>query len=244
MRQIKFYFRFSIYLKLDPPTINNMLTQIWTVLCLAAFGTHMATAKTVMAHFMMSESYAFDIPQWKTDMAAAQQIGVDGFALNWIPPDCTVPGLDWQVSRIDDAFTAAESVGFKLMFSFDMSYTECSTYWNQTFMQSMITKYASSSATYRWNTNILVSTYGGDTVTQYGNLFFQGLKNNLKAAGNAITLVPALTSFSMAAYYTPAVSAASLISSYPSIDGYLNCKISCLFPFGSKLTLLQGKHGH
>ncbi|GAB7351942.1 hypothetical protein MBLNU459_g2478t1 [Dothideomycetes sp. NU459] len=182
----------------------------------------MAVAKSVMAHFMVSESYAFTVAQWKIDMAAAQQIGIDGFALNWIPPDCSSPSLEWQVSRIDDAFTAAESVGFKLMFSFDMSYTVCNTYWNQTFMQSMITKHAASSATYRWNTNILVSTYGGDTVTQYGNAFFQGLKDNLKASGNAISLVPALTSYSTAAYYTPKTSAAKLIADYPSIDGYFN----------------------
>lgn len=220
-----------------------MLSKIWTVLCLAAVGTHMAAAKTVMAHFMVAESYAFTVSQWKTDMTAAQQIGIDGFALNWIPPDCT-SGMDWQVSRIDDAFTAAETMGFKLMFSFDMSYSVCNTYWNQTFMETMISKYASSSATYRWNTNILVSTYGGDTVTQYGNLFFQGLKNNLKAAGNAITLVPALTSFSEAAYYTPATSAASLITDYPSIDGYLNCEIICPHQIRAELTSLQGKLGH
>ncbi|KAK4996489.1 hypothetical protein LTR28_000172, partial [Elasticomyces elasticus] len=154
-------------------------------------------------------------------MIAAQQIGVDGFALNWIPPDCVSPSLGWQVDAIDDAFTAAAAQGFKLMYSFDMSWSTCITYWNQTFMADMITKYAGNPATYRWNGNILVSTYGGDAVDRYGNGFLQGLKDALKYT-NAISLAPALTTYSMAAQTDPAKEAAALISDYPSIDGFLN----------------------
>jgi len=193
------------------------------VLLLAACRAQVAAAKNVVAHFMLDNSYAYNVQQWKTDMASAQQIGIDGFSLNWIPPDCNYPSLGWQVDRIDDAYAAAESMGFHLMFSFDMSYTVCNTYWNTTFMQTMITKYAGSSASLRWNSNLLVSTYGGDTVDEYGNDFFQSLKDSLKSAGNSITLVPALTSFSQAAQYTPTTAAANLITDYPSIDGYFNC---------------------
>ncbi|KAK4931339.1 hypothetical protein LTR66_016047, partial [Elasticomyces elasticus] len=169
----------------------------------------------------LSNSYAYTVQQWKTDMIAAQQIGVDGFALNWIPPDCVSPSLGWQVDAIDDAFTAAAAQGFKLMYSFDMSWSTCITYWNQTFMADMITKYAGNPATYRWNGNILVSTYGGDAVDRYGNGFLQGLKDALKYT-NAISLAPALTTYSMAAQTDPAKEAAALISDYPSIDGFLN----------------------
>lgn len=201
-----------------------MLSKTLSLVLLATMGAQMASAKSVIAHFMMDNSYAYNVKQWKTDMASAMQIGIDGFALNWIPPDCSSPSRSWQVDRIDDAYSAAESMGFKLMFSFDMSYSECDTYWNTTFMETMISKYSGNSAAMRWNTNVLVSTYGGDTVEEYGNSFFQSLKDTLKSAGNSITLVPALTSFSEAAQDTPVTSAASLVAEYTAIDGYFNCE--------------------
>lgn len=126
------------------------------------------------------------------------------------------------MDRIADAFTAAEQTNFKLMHSFDMSYSVCDIYWNQTFMADILSRNAGSSATYRWNSNILVSTYGGDQVVdQYGDQFFQGLKDLMKES-NAISLAPALTSYSMQAQTDPSGAASSLTSDYPSIDGYLN----------------------
>ncbi|KAK5108034.1 hypothetical protein LTR62_008869 [Meristemomyces frigidus] len=187
----------------------------------AALLLRLASAADVFAHFMVQNAYAYDVNQWKTDMGAAQQIGIDGFSLNWIPPDCQA-GLDWTVDRIDDAFTAAESMNFKLMYSFDMSYSTCNVYWNQTFMADMISKYAGNPATYRWNSNILVSTYGGDQVEQYGNAFFAGLKSSMAYSNNAITLAPALTTYSLAAQSDASSSAGKLISDYSSIDGYMN----------------------
>ncbi|RMY07578.1 hypothetical protein D0867_09307 [Hortaea werneckii] len=179
-----------------------------------------AHATDVFAHFMVQNAYAYDVDQWKKDMSAAQQMGIDGFAMNWIPPECQ-SGLSWVPDRIDDAFTAAEQMGFKLMHSFDMSYSECYIYWNQTYMADAISKYSGSSAAYRWNSNMLVSTYGGDQVDQYGNEFFQGLKDNMKGY-NPISLAPALTTYSLSAWDNPQSSASNLMSDYPSIDGYLN----------------------
>jgi len=190
------------------------------VIAAASALLRVATATDVFAHFMVQNAYAYDVNQWKTDMASAQQIGIDGFALNWIPPDCE-SGLDWTVARIDDAYTAAESMGFNLMQSFDMSYSSCTIYWNQTFMQTMISKYASNSAAYRWNNNLLVSTYGGDQVEEYGNEFFEGLKSNMQSS-NPITLAPALTTYSMDAQTDATSAASSLMSDYSSIDGYFN----------------------
>jgi glucan endo-1,3-alpha-glucosidase len=180
-----------------------------------------ASATTVFAHFMVQNAYAYDVNQWETDIAAAQQIGIDGFALNWIPPDCE-SGLDWMPDRINDAFTAAQNNGFFLVHSFDMSYSSCNTYWNTSYMQSVISQHAGSSATYRWNSNILVTTYGGDQVQQYGNGFFQSLKDNMKNSGNAISLAPALTQYSMGAQTNPSTAASTMTSTYTSIDGFLN----------------------
>jgi glucan endo-1,3-alpha-glucosidase len=171
----------------------RFLPLTFGALTAAAFA-HIASARAVFAHFMMDNAYAYTIDQWGKDIAAAQQIGIDGFALNWHAPDCS-PNMQWTIARIDDAFNVAQQKGFKLMYSFDMSHSVCNTFWNQTFMQHMINKYAGNSATFRWNNNILVSTYGGDQVAQYGNDFFQGLKNAMKST-NTITLAPALTGYS------------------------------------------------
>ncbi|KAL1297014.1 hypothetical protein AAFC00_004608 [Neodothiora populina] len=199
-----------------------MFPKVFGALLLAAVGAQIAAAGEVVAHFMLDNSYAYTKSQWKTDMAAAQQVGIDGFALNWIPPDCNHPSRGWQLDRIDDAYDAAESMGFKLMFSFDMSYSECNIYWNTTFMSSMITKYSGSSAAMRWNTNVLVSTYGGDQVDEYGNDFFQKLKDTVKGSGVAISLSPALTSYSEGAQNHADTAASNLIKNYPSIDGFFN----------------------
>ncbi|KAF2864486.1 glycoside hydrolase family 71 protein [Piedraia hortae CBS 480.64] len=188
---------------------------------LAVAMAQVAVATDVFAHFMVQNAYAYDVNQWKQDMNDAKSIGIDGFALNWIPPNCQW-GLAWTADRIDDAFEAAEQVGFSLMHSFDMSYSECDIYWNQTYMQDVLTKSASSKAAYKWNNNILVSTYGGDQVDQYGDDFFAGLKRNMAYSNMYITLAPALTKYSLAAQDDPTGSASKLMSDYKSIDGYLN----------------------
>nr|POE82470.1 glucan endo-1,3-alpha-glucosidase agn1 [Quercus suber] len=179
-----------------------------------------ASATAVLAHFMVQNSYAYDLDQWKTDMNVAKGIGIDGFALNWIAPDCQ-PGLDWTAERIDDAYTAAEQVGFKLVHSFDMSIAQCDVHWNQTYMRNILERNAGSSAAYRWNSNLLVTTYGGDMVQQYGNDFFQGLKDDMKST-NPITLAPALTKYSMAGYDDPTPQANKIFRDFPAIDGYVN----------------------
>jgi glucan endo-1,3-alpha-glucosidase len=179
-----------------------------------------ANARTVFAHFIMDNAYAYTPDQWSKDIAAAQQIGIDGFALNWHAPDCS-PDMQWTIARIDDAFKIARKKGFKLMHSFDMSHAVCDTFWNQTFMQHMIDKHGGNSTTFRWDDNILVSTYGGDQVPQYGNRFFQGLKKAMNST-NAITLAPALTRYSYSAQRNAHLAAIKLVNDYPSIDGYLN----------------------
>jgi len=148
-------------------------------------------------------------------------------ALNWAPPDCSLPRLDWYVSRIDDAYTVAAAHGFKLVHSFDMSYTPsgCSIGWNTTFMASMIAKTATSPAAYLWHGDVLVSTYGGEG---YGDSLFAELKSLLASQKISISLSPALTSYSGAAQSTsadPKAIANGMLANYKSIDGYLNCML-------------------
>ncbi|KAK3117339.1 hypothetical protein LTR53_001390 [Teratosphaeriaceae sp. CCFEE 6253] len=187
----------------------------------------------------IANTYNYSRTEWQADIAAAQQIGIDGFgpfaidmckangsiALNWAPPDCSTGqhALDWYPLRIDDAFAVAAGTGFKLIHSFDMSYTaaSCTYPWNATYMASMITKYASNPAAYLWNGDMLVSTYAGEG---YGNSFFQSLKSTVAAQGVNISLAPALTGYSNTAQNTdPNTVAQGMLNDYTSIDGYLNC---------------------
>jgi glucan endo-1,3-alpha-glucosidase len=114
------------------------------------------------------------------------QIGIDGFAMNWIPPNCQTANLQWQSDRIDDAFTVAAELGFKIVHSFDMNYAsgqaDCPTgvAWNETYMVQEISKHATSNAAYKWNGDILVSTFAGEL---YGNNFFASWKSAASAAG-------------------------------------------------------------
>ena len=182
-----------------------------------------ASAVDVFAHFMVSNSYGYDVAQWKTDMRAARQVGIDGFSMNWSPPNCDASNnLDWMVDRIRDAYQAAEDMGFKMYHSFDMDNSECDTFFTTSYMQDIIAEHAGNSAAYRWNSNLLVTTFGGDTVDAYGNGFFQNLKNTMKSSSNAISLAPALTSYSYRAQDDPSAASSSLISDYPSLDGYKN----------------------
>lgn len=156
---------------------------------LTAVFIFVGSATDVFAHFMVQNSWAYNQKQWKEDMFSAKFIGIGAFAMNWMPPDCQ-SGLQWQESRIDDAYKAAEEVGFKIVHSFDMSWTECNVYWNTTYMAGVLQKHASSKATYRWNRNMLVTTYGGDSVKQYGNPFFADLKAKMNSSGNGYLFHP------------------------------------------------------
>jgi len=198
-------------------------------LLLAAIHAQAASAKIALAHFMVQESYAYTVAEWQTDIAAAQQMGLDGFALNWIPPDCTPDNsLPWQITQIANAYAAAQGTTFKLMHSFDMSYTTCNINWNQTFMVNMISKYAQNSAQLKWNNQVLVSTFGGDAAPPYGYQFFGGLKQMLANANVNASLAPAFDGFSIAAQGGNGPTQANdLVTQYQSIDGFLNCKYIC-----------------
>ena len=71
-----------------------MLMLLFAVL--SALALHTAEAATVFAHFMVQNSYAYNVNQWKTDIAAAQEVGIDGFALN-------VGSDSWEITQVASA---------------------------------------------------------------------------------------------------------------------------------------------
>jgi len=156
-------------------------------------------------------------------MHSAKSIGIDAFAMNWMPPGCQ-EDLSWQASRIDDAYEIAEEVGFKIVHSFDLSWADCKEdgYWNTTYMAEILKKHANSEASYRWKGDILVTTYGGDRVQQYGDYFFEDLKAKMRLLKNPISLTPALTKYAEKAQTSTEDAVQQMFEDFPSVDGYFN----------------------
>ncbi|KAK1049053.1 hypothetical protein LTR74_017403 [Friedmanniomyces endolithicus] len=151
---------------------------------------------------------AYCITERKADVVAASGIGIDGFALNWGPPDCSLApdNQDRYVARIEDASAVAATNEFKLIYSFDMSYTPA----------------ACAIAAYIWNGDVLVSSYGGEG---YGSNFFAELKSVLAGDGVTISLSPALTTYSLTAQGAGSDAngvATSILANQTAIDGCLN----------------------
>jgi glucan endo-1,3-alpha-glucosidase len=89
-----------------------------------------------------------------------------------------------------------------------MSYT-----WASSDIVNIVAAHASSSASYKWNNNVLVSTYSGSS---YGDTFFSGIKSSLSSQGIKISFAPALTDFR-----DPSL-ATQMLSNFPSVDGFFN----------------------
>ena len=64
--------------------------------------------KFVFAHFMVGIVQNYQVSDWKQDMISAQEIGIDGFALNNAKIDSYTP------TQLANAYQAAEEVGFKV----------------------------------------------------------------------------------------------------------------------------------
>jgi glucan endo-1,3-alpha-glucosidase len=125
------------------------------------------------------------------------------------PPALNIAANDYEVTKIDLAFAAAEAKGtFQLFYSFDMSYS-----WQSADMVAIVARHASSVANYKWNGSILVSTFSGES---YGDAFWAAFKSTLKAKGISVVLAPAFLS------YRDPSAASGMLSSFPSIDGFFN----------------------
>jgi len=200
-----------------------MRLTILTLCILTTIPFSAVFASDVFAHFMVQNAWAYNDQQWKEDMHSAKSIGIDAFAMNWMPPGCE-EDLSWQASRIDDAYRIAEKVGFKIVHSFDMSWAACkeNAYWNTTYMAEVLKKHADNEASYRWKGDMLVTTYGGDRVHQYGDSFFEDLKAKMRLLKNPISLTPALTKYAEEAQTSTEDAVRRMIEDFPSADGYFN----------------------
>ena len=117
---------------------------------------------------------------------------------------------DYEVGKIVDAYTVAESNNFSLFFSFDMSYD-----WQQADMASLISAHASSPSSFKFNGSLLVSSFAGQ---DNGNDFWSGLKSALAAQNINVVLAPAFTSDP----FRDPTQAKAQVAAFPAIDGFFN----------------------
>ncbi|KAJ7890998.1 glycoside hydrolase family 71 protein [Mycena olivaceomarginata] len=168
---------------------------------IAATNTLSANAQIVVAHFMAQNAFSYSQQDWTNDINTAKATGLDGFALNIALPD-------YEVDRVATAFVAAENANFKLFFSVDMSRS-----WQQSDIVSLVATHASSPAMLTYNGGVLVSTFEGEG---NGNDFWAAIKTSLANEGIKITFAPAFISF------RDPSQTGTLLSSFPSIDGFFN----------------------
>ncbi|KAJ5320666.1 CAZyme family GH71 and CBM24 [Penicillium antarcticum] len=72
-----------------------------------------ASAKAAFAHFMVENTERYTLADWKNDISLAHDAHIDAFALN------VAHGKATNEKSVEDAFSVAESLGFKLFFSLD-----------------------------------------------------------------------------------------------------------------------------
>lgn len=189
----------------------------WPVLAAAA-------QKAVYAHFMVSsarymlayyftyeasdkqvgivENYTVD--DWKLDIAQAQAIGIDGFALN-----CAPPRVDsYTPKQLANAYQAAAATGFKVFISFDFAY------WGDNDRNDIIAilqNYSSNAGQAYYNGGALVSTFVGD----YFN--WNAVKSSM--GGQKLTVIPMIQDPNYLSYQTTGIDGGLSWYAWPTDGG-------------------------
>ncbi|KAJ1324132.1 Glycosyl hydrolase family 71 [Microdochium nivale] len=122
------------------------------IVTFVSLGCSQVTAFAVFAHFMVGNTLNYGYADWEADIVAAQQAGIDAFALNI--------AKDEQANiEIEQAFQVAVARKFRLFFSFD--YAGLGD-WDKAKVKNLINTYKGSPAYYiHENGKPLVSTFEG-----------------------------------------------------------------------------------
>ncbi|KAL2814367.1 glycosyl hydrolase family 71-domain-containing protein [Aspergillus cavernicola] len=129
-------------------------TPSWTWILLTTLLTlpSCIQSKAVFAHFMLANTENYTVSTWKTDIHAAKSSLIDAFALN------TGHGMNHTTQSLNDAFTAAEELDFKLFFSLDYSGAGP---WPKNSVIELLKRYTGRSAYFQHDGKPLVSTFEG-----------------------------------------------------------------------------------
>ncbi|KAL3472505.1 glycoside hydrolase [Aspergillus californicus] len=107
--------------------------------------------KAVFAHFMLANTANYTLQTWQADMHAAKESHIDAFALN------SGHGARHTAESLDNAFTAATELDFKLFFSFDYS----GGHWPKDEVIDLLQEYIPSPAYFKYNGKPLITTFEG-----------------------------------------------------------------------------------
>ena len=103
--------------------------------------------------YQVGNNQHWSVGQWSDDISIAQDVGIDGFALNIVFP------FDGALqATVQNAYKAAEATGFKLFFSFDYL---GGAPWPQSSVVSVLNQYASSGAQFKVDGKSFASTFEG-----------------------------------------------------------------------------------
>ncbi|KAF7182915.1 hypothetical protein CNMCM7691_002659 [Aspergillus felis] len=117
-----------------------------------AWGVSLAEAKAVFAHFMVGNTKSLGLVDWRHEIMAAQAAGIDAFVLNMASKDPT------NNIALPMAFTAADDMGFKLLFSFDYAGNGP---WDKSVVIDMIKQYGAKNTYFKNAGKPFVSTFEG-----------------------------------------------------------------------------------
>lgn len=99
----------------------------------------------------------YTVEDWKVDIGQAQDIGIDGFALNCAPPRVD----DYTPKQLANAYEAAGQLDFTMFISFDFAY------WSQgdtAEIAGILGNYSAHPAQAYYNDGAIVSTFVGDSM--------------------------------------------------------------------------------
>ncbi|KAL8812844.1 MAG: hypothetical protein Q9200_000734 [Gallowayella weberi] len=112
----------------------------------------MSIPKSVFAHHIVGNTAAYGPSDWRNDISLAKAAGIDAFVLN------IAAQTDYNNAQIANAYSAAESLQFKLFFSFDYAAQGA---WQPSAVIALLQQYANSAAQMKVNGASLVSTFEG-----------------------------------------------------------------------------------
>ncbi|OHF01936.1 mutanase [Colletotrichum orchidophilum] len=132
--------------------------------------------KPVYAHFMLGIVENYTTSDWRLDMTQAQEIGIDGFALN-----CAPARVDsYTPKQLANAYQAASDLNFTVFISFDFAYWSTG---DTAEITSIVGNYSAHPAQARFDGGAIVSTFVGD------NMNWTAVKKGLPP-GQKITALP------------------------------------------------------
>ncbi|PKX88853.1 uncharacterized protein P174DRAFT_464602 [Aspergillus novofumigatus IBT 16806] len=117
-----------------------------------AWGVSLVEAKAVFAHYMVGNTKSLGLIDWRHKMQAAQAAGIDAFVLNMANKDPT------NDIALPMAFTAADDIGFQLLFSFDYAGNGP---WDKSVVIDMIKGYSTKDTYFKMAGKPFVSTFEG-----------------------------------------------------------------------------------